>query len=197
MAGRLATRLSSVRSTLFLCDMQEKFRPSIQYFNEVVFNSSRLLKVAKLLDMPVVCTEQYPKGLGATVPELGIQEFGIVPVEKTQFSMVLPQILDNLKRNHDQVNTVILCGIETHACIHETALDLLEKGYGVHVVVDACSSRSMLDRKYAFKRLESAGAILNTCEGVVLALAQDSKHPKFRELQKIIWEVGPDTGLLR
>jgi len=62
MSGRLITRLNSVRSALFLCDMQEKFRPSIQYFNEVVFNSARLLKVAKLLDMPVVCTEQYPKG---------------------------------------------------------------------------------------------------------------------------------------
>lgn len=63
MAVKLVNRLNSVRSAVFLCDMQEKFRPSIQYFNEVVFNSSRILKVANLLDMPIVCTEQYPKGI--------------------------------------------------------------------------------------------------------------------------------------
>lgn len=189
------SRLGTRTSALFLCDMQEKFRTSIQYFNEVVFNSSRLLLASRIFEMPVICTEQYPKGLGRTVPELGIQEHGIVPVQKTRFSMCVPEVLENLKSNHSEVNTVVLCGIETHACIHETAMDLLEKGFGVHVVVDACSSRSLLDRKFAFERLSKAGASLNTCEGVILSLAKDSRHPKFREIQKIIWDVSPDTGL--
>ncbi|KAF4531399.1 hypothetical protein B566_EDAN009640 [Ephemera danica] len=222
------SRLSARTSALFLCDMQEKFRTSIQYFNEVVFNSSRLLLASRIFEMPVVCTEQYPKGLGRTVPELGIQEHGIVPVQKTRFSMCVPEVLENLKSKHSEVNTVVLCGIETHACIHETAMDLLEKGFGVHVVVDACSSRSLLDRQVyilsnifvaiqenititlvlenqvkkwnqmpipILNRLSRAGASLNTCEGVILSLAKDSRHPKFREIQKIIWDVSPDTGL--
>ncbi|MCL4141736.1 UNVERIFIED_CONTAM: hypothetical protein GTU68_051717 [Idotea baltica] len=95
-----------------------------------------------------------------------------------------------------QTKSVILCGIEAHVCVQNTALDLIEKGIDVHVVVDAVSSRSMTDRMYAFERMKAAGAFLTTSESVVLGLAGGSHHPNFRELQKIIWESAPDTGLL-
>jgi len=188
--GKLLTQ----NSCLFLCDMQVKFRPSIKYFDEIVKNSNRLLRAAKILDMPVVVTEQYPKGLGKTVPELGIEEFGIQVVEKTKFSMCLDPIMTTLKSNVD-LNTVILCGIETHVCIQQTALDLLSNGYRVFVVADACSSRGKVERALAYTLLQQSGCWLTSTESAILSLAGGSEHPKFKQLQALIKEEGPDTGL--
>nr|KAF6406956.1 isochorismatase domain containing 2 [Molossus molossus] len=123
-------------SILFLCDMQEKFR-HIAYFPQIVSVAARMLKVARLLEVPVVLTEQYPQGLGPTVPELGAE--GLKPLPKTCFSMV-PVVRKELDaRPH--LHSVLLCGIETQACILNTTLDLLDRGLQVHLVVDACSSR--------------------------------------------------------
>ena len=89
--------LRAPKTSLFLCDMQEKFRPNIKYFDEVVANSSRVLKAASLMEVPVMATEQYPKGLGSTVPELGLAEANIKAYPKTCFSMVLPELMTALK----------------------------------------------------------------------------------------------------
>jgi len=179
---------------LFLCDLQEKFRNGIQYFPEIVENSSRLLRAFKILELPIICTEQYPKGLGHTVAELGVAEHNVPVFDKTKFSMCLPPIEEIIKDK--EIKSIILCGIEAHVCVQQTALDLLEKGMDVHVVVDACSSRSMVDRMYAFDRMRDSGAFLTTSEAVILGLAGGSSHPSFKQLQKIIWESAPDTGLL-
>lgn len=178
---------------LFLCDMQEKFRPSIQYFSQIVEVSSRMLKAAKILEMPVIVTEQYPKGLGHTVPELDVTGIKVCP--KTRFSMVIPDVENQLKEKIDK-KTILLCGIETQACIQQTVLDLLEKDYQVHVIVDGCSSRTMVDRMYAFDRMKEAGAFLTTSESALLGLCQDAAHPKFKEIQRLIAQPAPDSGLL-
>lgn len=151
-----------------------------------------MLKAARLLDIPAVLTEQYPQGLGPTVPELGAQD--LQPVSKTCFSMVpsLQQELDG----RPQLRSVLLCGIETQVCIMSTALDLLDRGLQVHVVVDACSSRSQVDRLVALTRMRQSGAFLSTSESLILQLVRDAAHPKFREIQKIIKEPAPDSGLL-
>ncbi|KAH9403530.1 Isochorismatase domain-containing protein 2, mitochondrial [Tyrophagus putrescentiae] len=178
--GQLAARQTAV----FLCDLQEKFRPNIQYFDPIVEVSSRLLRTAKILNLPVVVTEQYPKGLGRTVAELGLADFPeIKPVEKTQFSMLTS-------------DSIVLCGIEAHVCVQGTALQALDNGFEVHIVVDGCSSRSMVDRMFAFQRLKAAGAWLTTSEAVILGLVGDASHPKFREVQKLIMQSAPDSGLL-
>lgn len=195
--GRCLGRILVGNTSLFLCDMQEKFRSAIKYFPEIVSNSNRLLQAFAIMKMPVICTEQYPKGLGHTVPELGIQNFAIKPFEKTQFSMCIGEVLNHLEDKHPKVNTVVLCGIETHACIYLTTLDLIDKGFSVHVVADACSSRTMTDRMYAFKDMKAAGAHLTTSERVILGLAGDAKHPNFKSLQKLVWEAAPDTGLIK
>lgn len=197
MACRLGKIVAS-QTAVFLCDMQEKFRATIQYFPEIVEVSSRLLNAAKILDIPVFVTEQYPRGneikwliriristlqrpivkqtifrilslvdrvnyfyvikktddsslfslgLGPTVPELGVQQYpDVKPFSKTQFSMLTPDLFDALKTAAPNCKSVVLCGIETHVCIQGTTLALLENGYEVHIVVDACSSRSMVDR---------------------------------------------------
>lgn len=193
-AGRLG-RLLPQNTALFLCDMQEKFKPNIKHFPQIVETSHRLLQAATILDMPVVVTEQYPKGLGPTVPELGLEPHGLTPIAKTQFSMCVPEVEQMLKA-HQGLDTVVLCGIETHACILQTTLDLLERGYSVHVVADAVASRSHVDRVYALERMRHLGAFITTSECAVLSLAPDAAHPKFRQLQKVIWTPAPDSGLL-
>ncbi|OXA50677.1 isochorismatase domain-containing protein 2 [Folsomia candida] len=195
MVGRLSGKLIPKNSSLFLCDMQDKFRPSIKYFDAIVSNSGRLLRAASILDMPVVCTEQYPQGLGKTVPELGIEAYGIKALDKTLFSMCLSPVVEQLKKTPD-VNSIILCGIEAHVCIQQTALDLKNLGYEVFVVADACSSRGHVERKYAFSLLKQAGCWLTTTESAILALAGGSAHPRFKELQALIKQEGPDTGLM-
>ncbi|XP_074509504.1 isochorismatase domain-containing protein 2-like [Sebastes fasciatus] len=186
-------RLSTKDTVLLLCDMQEKFRPNIFQFTNIVSNASRLLQASRVLDIPAIVTEQYPKGLGPTVPELGIGD--LTPHAKTSFTMMIEEVerelqaLGNPKR-------AILCGIEAHACIACTTFDLLEKGMEVHIVADAVSSRSQTDRLFALSRLKQSGAYLTTTEAVMLQLVQDAKHPNFKEIQKLLAQPSPDTGLL-
>ncbi|XP_010615205.1 isochorismatase domain-containing protein 2 isoform X1 [Fukomys damarensis] len=188
-------------SILFLCDMQEKFRHSIAYFPEIVAVAARMLRLwhgpsplqaSQLLEVPAVLTEQYPQGLGPTVPELGGE--GLQALSKTCFSMV-PAVQQELD-SRPQLRSVLLCGIEAQACILNTALDLLDRGLEVHVVVDACSSRSQVDRLVALARMRQSGAFLSTSEGLILQLVGDASHPRFKEIQKIIKEPAPDSGLL-
>merc|ERR1712154_226435 len=148
--------------------------------------------------MPVYATEQYPKGLGPTVPELCLKESKVKPFSKTCFSMALPDLMADLKAQKPDVKSIVLCGIETHACIYHTTLDLIaDHDIDVHVVVDCCSSRSMTDRKFAFEALREAGAYLTTSERIILGLAPDAAHPKFRQLQKLVMDLGEDTGLVQ
>ncbi|KAM4652305.1 isochorismatase domain-containing protein 2 [Discoglossus pictus] len=186
-------KLGQSPSVLFLCDMQEKFRNNIVYFPQIVSVAARMLQAAKVLEIPVIVTEQYPKGLGPTVAELGAD--GLKKFSKTCFTMLTPEVQKELQTITD-LRSIILCGIETQACIMSTTLDLLDKGLDVHVVADACSSRSQVDRLVALSRMKQSGAFLTTSEGVILQLVQDAAHPKFREVQKLIKEPAPDSGLL-
>ncbi|KAL5017701.1 hypothetical protein ScPMuIL_005216 [Solemya velum] len=192
MTGKIS-RIVLENSALFLCDMQEKFRHTIQYFPQIVEVSNRMLQAARILNMPIVVTEQYPKGLGPTVPELDVSDLKVFP--KTQFSMIIPEVEEYMHKLSD-TKSVVLCGIETQACVQQTVQDLLLRNYDVHVIVDASSSRSMVDRMFAFKRMQDAGAVLTTSESMLLALTRDSAHPKFKEIQKLIWTPAPDSGLL-
>ncbi|XP_023117827.2 isochorismatase domain-containing protein 2 [Amphiprion ocellaris] len=186
-------RLSVKDSVLFLCDMQEKFRPNIFQFTNIVSNAARLLQASRVLGIPPILTEQYPKGLGPTVPELGAE--GLTAHAKTCFTMILPEVEKQLQELGNP-KQAILCGIETHACIACTTYDLLEKGMEVHIVADAVSSRSQTDRLFALSRLKQSGAFLTTTEAVLLQLVQDAKHPNFKEIQKLMLHPSPDTALL-
>ncbi|XP_074076129.1 isochorismatase domain-containing protein 2 [Macrotis lagotis] len=192
-APRALGRVLPGSSSLFLCDMQEKFRSSISFFPQIVAVAARMLQVARVLDIPVVLTEQNPKRLGPTVPELGAQ--GIPAVPKTCFSMVVPEV-ENMMRARPGLKSVLLCGIEAQACIMSTALDLLERGLDVHVVADACSSRSQVDRLLALSRMRQSGVFLTTSECLILQLLADFAHPRFKEVQKVIKDPAPDSGLL-
>eukprot|EP00088_Acartia_fossae_P033713 TRINITY_DN3454_c0_g1_i1.p1 TRINITY_DN3454_c0_g1~~TRINITY_DN3454_c0_g1_i1.p1 ORF type:complete len:213 (-),score=37.93 TRINITY_DN3454_c0_g1_i1:642-1244(-) len=188
-------KLEVGKCALFVCDMQEKFAKSIQYFDEIAVNISRMVEGAKLLEIPLVVTEQYPQGLGNTVSSIGIYSHGIEPFVKTSFSMVTPEVSKHLKEKLPNVSTILLTGVETHVCVINTAIDLLELGYNVHVIVDCSSSRVLKDRIFAMDRFRQMGAYLNTTESVLLSLVKDKNHPQFKPIQKLIMEPGPDTGL--
>lgn len=192
MARRIGKVLSK-NTALFICDMQEKFRPTIKFYPQIINVAGRLLGSAQALDMPVIVTEQYPKGLGPTVSELDVSQHKIFP--KTCFSMIIPDVASELEK-HGDIKSIVICGIEAHACVQQTVFDLIEKDYDVHVVVDACSSRSMVDRMYAFQRIKQVGAHLTTSESILLGLLKDAAHPKFKQVQKFIMESAPDSGLL-
>ncbi|CAF1240852.1 unnamed protein product [Adineta steineri] len=193
MAQRIKP-LSRETSVLLLCDMQDKFRPTIKYFPQIVETSNKLLQACKILDIPYVVTEQYPKGLGRTVTELEIGD--VKPFEKTLFSMCTPDVISYIKEQVKDFKTAIICGLEAHACVLQTAIDLLSQGYTVYIVVDAVSSRSLTDRMYAFDHMRQAGAFLTTFESIILQLTQDASHPKFKQIQQLIKTSAADTGLL-
>ncbi|XP_051921301.1 isochorismatase domain-containing protein 2 [Hippocampus zosterae] len=186
-------RLSTKDAVLLLCDMQEKFRPNIFQFTNIVSNASRLLQASRVLGIPAILTEQYPKGLGPTVPELGAE--GLTAHAKTSFTMMIEEVQNEMKTLGNP-KQAILCGIEAHACIACTTFDLLEKGIEVHIVSDAVSSRSQTDRLFALSRLKQSGAFLTTTEAVLLQLVQGAKHPNFKEIQQLMMQPSPDTGLL-
>ncbi|XP_074509503.1 isochorismatase domain-containing protein 2-like isoform X2 [Sebastes fasciatus] len=186
-------RLSIKDSVLFLCDMQVKLRPIVFQFTNVVSNAARLLQASRLLGIPSIVTEQYPKGLGPTVPELGAAD--LTPHVKTSFSMMIEEVEKELQALGNP-KQAILCGVEAHACIACTTFDLLEKGMEVHIVADAVSSRNQTERLFALSRLKQNGAYLTTTEAVMLQLVQDAKHPNFKEIQKLLAHPSPDTDLL-
>uniref|UniRef100_A0A673HFN1 Isochorismatase domain containing 2 n=1 Tax=Sinocyclocheilus rhinocerous TaxID=307959 RepID=A0A673HFN1_9TELE len=145
--------------------------------------------------IPQILTEQYPKGLGPTVPELGAE--GLKPHTKTSFSMLTESVESSLKSLGDP-QQVILCGIEAQACIACTTYDLLERGMEVHIVADAVSSRSQTDRLFALSRLKQSGAFLTgICIQLLLCSCSDLSSFIFcTQIQKLLAHPSPDTGLL-
>ncbi|NXT39194.1 ISOC1 protein, partial [Pelecanoides urinatrix] len=190
--------LTPSSTVFFCCDMQERFRPAIKYFGDIISVGQRLLQGARLLGIPVIVTEQYPKGLGSTVQEIDLTGAKLV-LPKTKFSMVLPEVEAALAEIPG-VRSVVLFGVETHVCIQQTALELIGRGLEVHIVADATSSRSMMDRMFAleasFLRLARTGIIVTTSEAILLQLVADKEHPKFKEIQNLIKASAPESGLL-
>ncbi|KAI6215999.1 Marb-1 [Aphelenchoides besseyi] len=189
-------------TALLVCDLQEKFRNSILHFPEIVSVAKRMIDAATLLDMQILATEQYPKGLGNLVPELGLKELKTPVFDKTVFSMCIPNLTQQLRPN---TKSILICGIEGHVCVLQSVLDFLDKGYAVQVVVDATSSRAAPDRFFwlqlirtsnCCRQMERAGAVLTTSECAILGLCGGSDHPKFRQIQGIIKQSAPETGLL-
>jgi len=188
--------LSPSTAVFFLCDIQERFREPIKaYFTSLADVAGRLLTASKLLDIPLIVTEQYPKGLGKTIPELNI-DHAVTRVEKTLFSMIVPEVKDVLAKLNRPSLQAVLFGLETHVCVQQTALDLLELGYEVYVVADACVSRLAIDRIFALERMKQAGCIVTTYESVLLQLIRGKDHPHFKAISEIIKPLVADSNLL-
>jgi nicotinamidase-related amidase len=173
-------RLSAATSGLLVVDVQEKLLPAVLGPQRLVGNVAFLLDAAKLLGVPALATEQYPRGLGPTVPELAGRLTAERPT-KTAFSGAgVPAVAEGFPPQ------VLLAGMETHVCVLQTGLDLLARGREVWVAVDAVSGRFRIDHDLALRRLERAGAVLTTCETAVFEWLGDAAHPRFKELSRLI-----------
>jgi nicotinamidase-related amidase len=184
------TLLEPKNTLLLVVDVQERFRAAISDFDVMLHACVRLVKSVRILGLPILVTEQYPRGLGQTVPELRDalstpSEAGdTVILAKTVFSACgAPRIEEEVSPDHPRA--VLVCGIETHVCVNQTVHDLLEEGHEVHVAVDAIGSRKELDREVALRTMERSGAFLTTTEAAVFELLRDARHPKFKEVQAL------------
>jgi nicotinamidase-related amidase len=167
------------RAALLVVDVQEGFRPYAS-FADVAESCRRLLAGARILGMPALVSEQYPKGLGPTAPELEIGEEEMM-IEKTVFSAARADGFDLKGREQ-----AIVCGIETHVCVSQTVHDLLGQGVEVHVPADAVGSRHSLDYERGLERLQRAGAVVSTVESALFELLERAGTPEFKEVQKLI-----------
>jgi nicotinamidase-related amidase len=177
--------MSTADTALLVIDVQDKLLPLIQNQAAMVRNIAFLIDGARLLQIPVVATEQYPKGLGPTTAELA-KRLGERP-EKTAFSCcAVPSVVEGFRLGAR--TKVLLAGIEAHVCVLHTALDLLALDFIVYIAVDAVGSRFALDQDQALRRLEQAGAILTTAETAVFEWVGGAGHAQFKAVSQLVQE---------
>jgi len=189
--GNNILRLKKEDAVLVGIDFQERLMPAMKNNEELEAAAVKLVKGCRVLEVPVIMTQQYTQGLGPTIPAIAaaltepmgeeIDSAEFQPVEKTSFSAmgepVFVEILEKLGRK-----TVIIAGIEAHVCVQQTVIDLLEKGYTVFVANDCISSRSNTDKKYSQRRMADAGAIGTTYESILFELCGGAKDPGFKQI---------------
>jgi len=175
--------LEADRCALIIIDIQEKLLPPIFEKERLVKNTQLLIRLAGILKIPHIATVQYAKGLGNTVPEVSSLLPGTDPIDKQIFSCFGSDIFCSaLKRLPGHRNTVLLCGMESHICVMQTALAALREGYIVHVASDAVSSRTEWNWKIGLERMRTAGAVISSTEMMMYELLRSSGSPAFKEL---------------
>jgi len=175
--------LEAEQCALLVVDMQEKLLPPIWEKERLVKNAQLLIRLAGILKIPALVTTQYAKGLGNTVPDIASMLPDSPAIDKLMFSCFGSDVFCSLlKRLPGQRTTVLLCGMETHICVMQTALGALREGYLVHVACDAVSSRTELNWRIGLDRMRAAGAILSSTEMMIYELLRSSGAPAFREL---------------
>jgi nicotinamidase-related amidase len=178
--------LELTRSALAIIDMQEAFRTKIDDFDETAGRIAVVTQAAKLLALPIIVTEQYPRGLGHTAKRISeVLPDGFEVIEKTAFSSCgAPQFQSQLEGA--QVQQVLVCGIEAHICVNQTVHDLLANGFQVHFLTDCITSRKKRDRNTAFLKMQMGGAIPTSVEMALFELMRDAKHEHFKFIQGLI-----------
>ena len=175
--------LEADQCALIVIDIQEKLLPPIFQKEQLVRNSQLLIRAAGILKIPMLVSTQYAKGLGSTVPEIASLLSGTEPVDKTLFSCFGSDVFCSvLKRLPGQRTTLLLCGMESHICVTQTALGALREGYLVHVASDAVSSRTEWNWKIGLDRMRAAGAIISSTEMMIYELMRSSSSAAFKEL---------------
>lgn len=175
--------MSRENTALLVIDIQERLFPAIDQHQSLLARCIQLRSAAKILDIPALITEQYPKGLGKTLAPLC--ESPIPAISKMSFSAGgEPAVLEQLGKWG--IDNVLLCGIETHVCIQQSALDLLNEGYRVYVAADAVGSRRPEDKLYALQRMTAAGIIVTTAESAIFEWTQVAGTPQFKTISNLV-----------
>jgi nicotinamidase-related amidase len=183
-------KLDRGRTALVVIDVQEAFRTAVPSFDQVVRATAALVSGAKAVGIPVVITEQYPRGLGKTVPEVADRlADGVEPIEKVCFSAVEAEGFD--LEGRDQA---LVCGVEAHVCVSQTVLDLLDQGLEVHVAQDAVGSRFEPDRRVGLAKAEGAGAVITSVETALFELVGRAGTDDFKRVQGLVLEYAPSPS---
>jgi len=176
-----ARTLDRARTALVVIDVQEAFAKAVERFDDVVAQAAILARGAQTLGLPVLVTEQYPRGLGDTVPQVR-EALGDTPrLAKTVFSAARAEGFDLAGRDQ-----ALVCGIETHVCVNQTVHDLLAGGVEVHVAVDAVGSRTAANRELGLRKMEESGAILTSVETALFELLGAAGSDEFKTIQKLV-----------
>jgi len=178
--------LDRTQSALLVIDVQEAYRGMTVEPDRMLRGVRRLIEAAKILGVPILATEQYPKGLGHLMREVAeLLPAGLDPIEKIALSCCgeprFAARLSELKRKQ-----IVVCGLEAHACVNQTAHDLLEQGYRVHVPFDAISSRFETDYRIGWEKMIGSGAVPTTVEMACLEWVKTAAAPEFKTIQKLI-----------
>jgi len=175
--------LQAEQCALVVVDIQERLLPPIFNKESLVKNSQLLIRLAKILSLPVMVTTQYSKGLGPVVPEIASLLTEVPAIDKLEFGCFgSDQFRSKLKSLPGNRNTVLLCGMEAHICVMQTALGALNEGYLVHVASDAVGSRAEWNWKVGLDRMRAAGAVISSTEMMMYELLRCSGTPQFKEL---------------
>jgi nicotinamidase-related amidase len=186
-------RLAAADSALLVIDVQEKLLAAIPETPRLLVNLSFLLDVARVLNIPVLATEQYPKGLGPTLPAIAERLPPGRPAKVVFSCGGVPEVIAGLAGRP----TALLAGIEAHVCVLQTALDLLDRGVRVFVAADTIASRDAIDREFALRRLEQAGAMLTTAETAAFEWLGTAAAPGFKAVSALVQDRSRRLGELR
>jgi nicotinamidase-related amidase len=183
-------KLDRNRATLVVIDVQEAFRKALPGFDEVARGVAALVRGAEGVEIPIVVTEQYPKGLGRTVDEVAryLPE-GLVPVEKVCFSGTEAEGFEL-----DGRDQALVCGIEAHVCVNQTVLDLLDQGVEVHLVVDAVGSRFDENKEVGIEKARLAGAVITSVETALFELVGRAGTDDFKTIQRVVLDYAPNPA---
>ncbi|MDB5353334.1 MAG: nicotinamidase-like amidase [Planctomycetota bacterium] len=183
-------RLTSEGAALLVVDVQEKLVHRLRFGPLVIANSHRLVVAARVLQIPVFATEQYPKGLGPTIDSLA-ELIPERPAKTTFHCAGAPGLLASLADAN--VRHVTLVGIEAHVCVLQTALELLKLGFRVQIPADAVASRARMDWEFALRRLEHSGVTVTTSEAVLFEWTERSDHPEFKAISALVKDFVPPS----
>jgi nicotinamidase-related amidase len=177
--------LNCADTVLVIVDIQEKLVRAMPAREDLVLKARQLVQGARALNVPILYTEQNPKGLGPTVPEIAAVMPGVEPITKFSFGCCACEDFVRALQAAGRRN-VLVAGIETHVCVYQTARELLEKGYHVEVAADACSSRTPQNKQTGLDKMRDAGAAITSVETALFELLKVAEGPLFKEILKIV-----------
>lgn len=173
------------KSLLLVIDIQGKLADLMTDKKQTYDNVEILIQGAKILNLPILVTEQYPKGLGHTIEPLAKLLTDITPIEKTSFSCCGDtKFMDALQSTNR--NQIIICGIETHICVYQTSVELLKMGYELEIIADAVSSRTIDNKLIGLDKIKSAGGQISCTETILFELLKKAGSSEFKEISKLV-----------
>lgn len=178
-------KLKKEECILVAIDFQEKLMPVIKNNEDIEATICKLMEGCQVMQVPALVTQQYTKGMGKTTEKIAATLGAFEPIEKISFSACgEPEFMSRLEASGRKA--VIMTGVESHICVLQTTLDLLEKGYRVYLAMDCVGSRNNSDKKYAGRRMAEAGAIITTYESLLFELCGSAGAPEFKAISKIV-----------